>query len=68
LPMRRYLREWLHVPASTWLVRVFLISVGIVVLEELHGWPRLIPVVLGVALLVVIIREEIRKRRSAVAP
>ncbi|HEV3070866.1 MAG TPA: hypothetical protein VGY76_05505 [Solirubrobacteraceae bacterium] len=66
--MRGFVRWWLHVSASTWLARAFLTSVGIVVLAEAHGWSKLIPVVFGGPLLVVILCEEIRKRRSSVAP
>jgi hypothetical protein len=66
--MRRFLRGWLAASAATWLARAFLLSVGIEAMEGIHGWARVIPAVLGGALLVVIVREEIRKRRSPVAP
>jgi hypothetical protein len=48
----------------TWLVRACLLSVGIVTMENLHGWPRLVPAFLLAALLVAIVIEEVRKRRG----
>jgi hypothetical protein len=66
--MRRFLHWWLDVPASTWLLRAFLLSAGIEAAEGIHGWPRLIPVVLGVTFLFAWAREEIRERRSPAAP
>jgi hypothetical protein len=63
--VQRFLNWWLRVPASMWLLRVSLLSLGIEAMEGIHGWPRLIPVALFAAAALTGLAEGHRRRRDA---
>ena len=55
----RFLKDWWRVTPTVWFLRAFLFAVGIEALEDVHGWPRIIPVVLAAGFVLSMVWEYV---------